>query len=525
MDNKTLWIVKLDGRKQKYKREKLIKSLEQTFIATDIELSEYTNDKINKIANYVEDQVKDRSKVPAEEVSSLVEKGLMNLKGDYKTVAKQYILYRDERTRMRGNTTDKTVNEIVNGTSDYWTSENSNKNAMLASTQRDYLAGCISEDISRRQLLPTDVVKAHDEGIIHVHDIDYLVQKIHNCFASSTEFVTRAGVRSFASCKDGELVEVLDKDGHWRQAVVHYYGKQRLYDVTLETCTSKKIITCTQNHRWILKDGTVTTNLQEGDSLYALHVAESFGFEPMLMSPREKEMFTLGFILGDGNDYKFGLHVRLCGAKVQYAKIFEDCGYSLVSIKGSDDLDAYKPCKLSKQAFLATAGWHYLSGTDKEFLFKGFYAADGSATRNQVATANEDILRMICEISAIAGYHISSIATVTHDTNFKKDAILHTVYFRREQKSNMLWKVVSIKPHRRGNLLQNVWCVEEPITHSFTLAGGVVTGNCCLVNLEDMLQNGTVINGTLIEKPHSFSTACNIATQIMACIASGQYGK
>ena len=193
METKTLWIIKLDGRRQKYKREKLIKSLEQTFITTDIELSDYTNDKINKIADYVEDQIKDKSKVSAEEISGLVEKGLMNLKGDYKTVAKQYILYRDERTRMRGNTTDKTVNEIVNGTSDYWTSENSNKNAMLASTQRDYLAGCISEDISRRQLLPTDVVKAHDEGIIHMHDIDYFVQKIHNCCLVNLEDMLQNG--------------------------------------------------------------------------------------------------------------------------------------------------------------------------------------------------------------------------------------------------------------------------------------------------------------------------------------------
>ena len=65
-----------------------------------------------------------------------------------KDVAKKYVLERDERSRTRGNTTDKTINEIVNGTSAYWTSENSNKNAMLASTQRDYMAGEISKDIT-----------------------------------------------------------------------------------------------------------------------------------------------------------------------------------------------------------------------------------------------------------------------------------------------------------------------------------------------------------------------------------------
>ena len=76
----------------------------------------------------------------------------------------------------------------------------------------------------------------------------------------------------------------------------------------------------------------------------------------------------------------------------------------------------------------------------------------------------------------------------------------------------------------KGNIYQDAWCVEEPVTHSFTLAGGIVTGNCDLINLEDMLQNGTVISETLIEKPHSFSTACTVTTQIIAQVASSQYG-
>ena len=113
---------------------------------------------------------------------------------------------------------------------------------------------------------------------------------------------------------------------------------------------------------------------------------------------------------------------------------------------------------------------------------------------------------------------------IEHDTNFKQGAILYCVNFRLKQNPNNLWKVSDIKEHRRGNALQDVWCVEEPETHSFTLDGGIVTGNCCLINLEDMLQNGTVISGTLIEKPHSFSTACNVATQIIAQVASNQYG-
>ena len=87
---------------------------------------------------------------------------------------------------------------------------------------------------------------------------------------------------------------------------------------------------------------------------------------------------------------------------------------------------------------------------------------------------------------------------------------------------NISWKVFAIDD--RDDNLELAWCVEEPVTHSFTLKNYIVTGNCDLVNLEDILQNGTVISDTLIEKPHSFSTACNISTQVIAQVASNQFG-
>ena len=101
--------------------------------------------------------------------------------------------------------------------------------------------------------------------------------------------------------------------------------------------------------------------------------------------------------------------------------------------------------------------------------------------------------------------------------------LFYKVHFRLHQNDSSLWKVQKIKNYR-GGIEQDAWCVEEPITHTFTLDGGMVTGNCCLCNLEDMLQNGTVISGIQIDKPHKFSTACNIATQIIAQICSNQYG-
>lgn len=109
-------IKKLDGRRQKYKREKLINSILQAFESAG-ELNDYAEEKANNIADFIENEKAEQNIVQADEIGNLIEKGLMSCKK--KNVAKAYILYRDERTRLRGNTTDKTVNEIVNGTSAY----------------------------------------------------------------------------------------------------------------------------------------------------------------------------------------------------------------------------------------------------------------------------------------------------------------------------------------------------------------------------------------------------------------------
>jgi ribonucleoside-triphosphate reductase len=123
----------------------------------------------------------DKNKLSVEEIQDAVEKKLME--ADKYDLAKAYILYREKRAMVRqSNTTDLSIKELIDGTSDYWNNENSNKNAKIVTTQRDYLAGITSTDITRRFLLPEDVVKAHDEGIIHFHDADYFAQKtLNNC--------------------------------------------------------------------------------------------------------------------------------------------------------------------------------------------------------------------------------------------------------------------------------------------------------------------------------------------------------
>ncbi len=138
-----------------------------------------TEEEIEKIVEYVKKVKKDR--ILVEDIQDIIENKLM----EYKRfeLAKAYITYRYSRALVRkANTTDQTVKELVEGNSEYWNNENSNKNAKVVTTQRDYLAGITSTDITRRLLLPPEIVKAHDEGIIHFHDADYFAQNaLTNC--------------------------------------------------------------------------------------------------------------------------------------------------------------------------------------------------------------------------------------------------------------------------------------------------------------------------------------------------------
>ncbi len=138
-----------------------------------------TKEEIDEIIKYIEDLNKRR--ILVEDIQDIIEEKLMEF--DKYQLAKKYITYRYTRELVRkANTTDKTIKELIEGENEYWNSENSNKNAQVVTTQRDYLAGITSTDITRRFLLPEDIVEAHDKGIIHFHDADYFAQNaLHNC--------------------------------------------------------------------------------------------------------------------------------------------------------------------------------------------------------------------------------------------------------------------------------------------------------------------------------------------------------
>ena len=150
-----------------------------------------TKEEIEEIIDYIEEL--DKKRIIVEDVQDIIEQQLMSI-GKYE-LAKKYITYRYTRALVRkANTTDQSIKELIEGESEYWNNENSNKNAKLVTTQRDYLAGITSTDITRRFLLPEDIVKAHDEGIIHFHDADYFAQNaLHNCDLINLEDMLQNG--------------------------------------------------------------------------------------------------------------------------------------------------------------------------------------------------------------------------------------------------------------------------------------------------------------------------------------------
>ena len=171
-------VIKRDGHMVDYCPEKIEEAIKKANLEVE-EDDQASGTQIKNIIKYIERLGKKR--ILVEDIQDIIEMKLMKA-GKY-VLAKKYITYRYTRELVRrSNTTDLAIKELIDGESEYWNTENSNKNAKVVTTQRDYLAGITSTDITRRFLLPEDIVKAHDEGIIHFHDADYFAQNaLHNC--------------------------------------------------------------------------------------------------------------------------------------------------------------------------------------------------------------------------------------------------------------------------------------------------------------------------------------------------------
>ena len=183
-------VCKRDGSIVDFDDRKIYAAISYAYSDVYGELSEEKEEEIEQITDSAVDTINlFTNTIHVETIQDIVEQEIANI--DF-FAAKAYITYRYRRAVAR-NTTDNAILELIGGENDYWNNENSNKDAMLATTQRDYLAGIVSTDITERMLLPMDIVDAHKEGILHFHDADYFVQHISNCCLINLEDMLQNG--------------------------------------------------------------------------------------------------------------------------------------------------------------------------------------------------------------------------------------------------------------------------------------------------------------------------------------------
>lgn len=362
-------IIKKDGTKEPFNIEKVVKAIslsaDRVMIEfTDAELDNFCNEVMVKVAELVES--KGKTEIEVAEMHKIVEGSLDTISDK---VAKSYRDYRNYKTSFVKmlDAVFKDAQKIMY----IGDRENSNTDSALVSTKRSLIYNSLNKELYKRFFLRVDELQAIKDGYIYIHDMSARRDTM-NCFDKYTRFITNKGVKAFADFNDGDVVVVPTHTGEWKNATVRCYGKQKLRSMFLKRSprSTPVEIKCTDNHRWILRNGLVTTNIKVGDKLF-------------------------------------------------------------------------------KTPVIADIEWDDMTADEK------------------------------------------------------------------------LWTVVDIKDNYYED---EVWCLEVEDNHSFILEGGIVTGNCCLCDIQSILSGGFELANQWYTEPKSLDTAFDVIGDIVLSAASQQYG-
>lgn len=335
-----------------------------------------------------------------------------------------------------------------------------------------------------------------------------------NCFSRDTEFITDQGLRTFEWFNDGQIINVMNNYGAFVPAIVRNFGKQRLYKLTLGRHTLKKEIFCTANHVWrvVENGGTIveksTMKLSESDQLpyvkrkWMPSVANGSRYYCPIG-------FVHGLVFGDG-DYDKSTNtcrLHLCGDSKELVNLFKGFRWSFKETEETLTIQ-YLPSHF-KQEMPDLENHKYNEEYVLGFLI-GYFAADGYVDeegRAYIACANDNILLKLKKIVESVGIYCSDIRLMRDKSPFDgnpnhklygmyfwKDCLFDSFFTKTNHKQNwetyknsiekdkskVNWKVISLEETDR---VEDVWCVQVPEFHNFTLSGGVNTGNCTTISL------------------------------------------
>ena len=513
-------VIKRDGTHQDFDESKIVRAIKN---ANSKVSDKIDDEKIHKVVTSAITFIKSLKKdeVNVEEIHKAVEDALM--KNNCFSVARQYIGYRQTRDAKRFKTLPivgvmESKLFVKKNTAVH---QNANLDEFSFGGKKGEMDSAFLKEHALNYYITPKYAKNHINNKVYIHDLDSYILGMHNCTSRETRFITDEGIKAFYEFKDGEKTNVLCKDGVFRGATVRYYGKKPLYDITFKRNNKEIIKRCTRDHRWILHDDTVTTNISVGDKIVNGEFNE-ISIED-IKSKRDAEMFAFGFIIGDGCDHGNYLTVRLCNGKNKYKSVFEKAGYHIRGVAKNGDVSYIKKSTISKQSFLSNKMWELLPLRDKQFLFTGYFAADGfQKSQISIATSDERCLSLIRDISALAGFHIKNEKTIIHSTNYKENATLYSVIFFSYKSPKNLWTVASIEKCK--NKEYEAWCIEEPVTHSFVLEGGIVTGNCVSVPMDELLSSKVYTRQTMIRPAGSINTAFQLVAVYFQLQSLQQFG-
>lgn len=518
-------VLKRDGTIDIFQIGKIEKALENAFKSCGYET--YNEDVIKCVKQNYDTNMD--IVVGVEDIQDTVENCLM---ASHPDVAKHYIIYRYEHKLIRESRDSLTKAISRKLMADNIENQNANVDEFSFGGRMGEAGRVVTKDYALKYCMSRKSRKNHLNNEIYIHDLDSYAVGMHNCYHSNTKFITKNGVVRFGDCCDGQQVEVVDMNGRWKSATVRKYGKQKMYNLTFKCGLTYKTVTCTRNHRWVLENGKFTDNIQIGDKLWKTHEIDTNYI-------KNEKLWCFGFVIGDGCDYRMYskdhkkitnmmMNVKLCGDKNKYSNIFLRNGWSIREKNNNNDMVFINRGNGAfKQAFLDNELWKIMSYDDLCNIFEGYIAADGHKKKNgsvMIMTSDERIKKFIEYTASTVGYYLWSQKTAIEDTNYKENRVRYEFYLTKKQTISN-WKLVDIKASRNGNNgYMEAWCVEEPTTHTFTLDGGIVTGNCLSIPFDDLLKDGFNTRQTDVRPASSINTAFQLVAVIFQLQSLQQFG-
>lgn len=520
---KKVKILKKDGSLEDYNKQKIINAVSKSAERVMVTLSE---DDWNVFINNVESKIEesDMDQVSIYDMHKIVE---LSLDDTFPTVAKSYRDYRNYKQDFVHIMDDvfkksQTIRYIGDRS-------NANTDSALVPTQRSLIYGELNSELYKKFFLNKVEREAMKDGYIYIHDRKDRLDTF-NCFRRDTRFITDRGVKSFYDFSDGDEVYVISHKGIWRKAVVHSYGWQKLQKVTLKRASGhEKTIFVTPNHRWILKDGSETTELKAGDKLIATPNITNIDFDNI--SKENLKLWCLGFSFADGSISTDNgmpvMHIRLCGSKTRFAKNFELAGYTVTTPKSFNG-DFYVRMHDVHSKDLP---FMQLNKDNVLYFVNGYLNADGNRNNNQNfcsefsgVQVSGEMNKYIYDLLNIAGYYVTSIRDLSNQiTNYgarTKETKTYQVY---SDCGDRTWKVISVEPANLNSKSQ-VWCLDVECDHSFLLENGIPTGNCSLFDMSKVISGGFEMGNVWYNEPKTLDVAFDVISDVTISAAAMQYG-